>query len=230
MTGFVSGLKRLAIDSVDEDDFEEPLVEALLHEVFCRECEVAATFRELKLPGADSVEGAVDDFGAGEALGFSKVKNEIVELPFMRERACECFLEFITRDLGAEDDEGVDGKGFTEAAEFDAIFFCFEDCGEIVALVGDAEVTAFGGATDVKRGMRPEAREEKITEGIVMTSHENVAGFQKLPDFFAHFVGHSFYRTWWFDKGLLHFGDGRATEPEEMKHDLGVTGAGTAVE
>ena len=58
---------------------------------------------------------------------------------------------------------------------------------------------------------------------------KDVARFEEGADFFADFGSDSFALAGGFDKRLFHFGDGGTTDAEEVKHDLGVAGAGAAV-
>lgn len=70
-------------DAEEVDDFEEGGVYTLGQKVFGGEGKTAGAAVEGEVKVVDAVKGAVDDFGADEAVGAGKVEAEVVEFAFV---------------------------------------------------------------------------------------------------------------------------------------------------
>ena len=128
------------------------------------------------------MEGAVNDLGAGEAFGFTEVKDEVEELALVGQCAGQGFAQFLGADLGAQDQEGIDRKGLPEFSKPNAVLFGLEDGDCVVSGSRKTEFFPFVPPANVEGGMGPEAWEEEIAHGIIMPGDENVSWFEPLAD------------------------------------------------
>ena len=79
-----------AFGAVEGDDFEFIAFEGLVDEVFGGEAHAAGLFAELEGDSGLAVPAAVDEGGAGEAVGLAKVEGEVVKLANVGEGAFCC--------------------------------------------------------------------------------------------------------------------------------------------
>ena len=220
------------VEVAAEGDDVESVGEGLGGEFFGGEAPAAGDFAELEVEVGGAVVGAVDEFGAGEAVAFAEVEEEVVEFALVAHGLGDGMGDGGMGEVGAEDGAFVDGEGIFGGAEADAVFFGFDEAdgvgGEGVG--GDGEVVAGGFGADVEGGVGPVAGEEPIAEGVVVAGEEDVAGLGEGEEGVAVGGLEAFGGAGWFGAGLAHFGDGESAEAEEVEHGAAVAGVVAAEE
>ena len=156
-----------AIRPEASDDFEFAAFESLLDEVFGGKAHAAGLFAKLEGNTRLAVPAAVDESGAGEAISLAEVESKVVELADMSKGAFGGAVTHRGAHFRSQNEEGVDGKGFTEMAKFHAVLFGFDDISLAVAKL-----------THEEGGMGPESREKEIAEGVAMAGDDDVARFE----------------------------------------------------